>query len=280
MKPHFRIVQFSSAPEFKEFVNVAVLVVDEKPRLLVDEAFAKLGCIDPQFDRELLKDWLQDLGDQVRRADPETVDAIVRSSSPQVRASSSFPINPSVGRQVEQALVDLYLKRPSPRTPIATEAQRFYIDSLIERFMTTAHAPFMRVLRRVGPSDFLRPETRQFLKNNSFKVSRVIDGAKKLILIDGLNLGVARVGNRIRAQEIGYAFYSMASVRTKVRELESRDLVRTAILFNHTRAVGDPKLEYAVESLRRDSDLLVDADTSDDMVKFEQAVQDADPVLQ
>ena len=159
---------------------------------------------------------------------------------------------------VERMLIETYLRKS--RKARAAESQRHYIDTLLDGLLKDrVHVSPKPFLKRATPRDFLSDEARKRLVSNGFSVSRVLSAQRGLVLLDGLNLGASEAAARNRAQEIGYAYDAMQSVRKYLRDVESKELFRASVVFHGERMEQNPKLAYAVRNLRRDSDLVIDA---------------------
>lgn len=258
MRAHYRVVRFSPAPEFVEPVNVALLLVDEKARLLRDERFSKLECVSGETDLGLLRFWLEQADEELREGKPEDAHRVLSGRSGQVFLGEPREVVGGFSEDVERMLVESYLRKS--RKARAAELQRQYIDTLLDGLLKdkvrVSPKPF---LKRATPRQFLSEEARKRLQSNGFTVSRVLNAQRGLVLLDGLNLGASEAAARNRAQEIGYAYDSMESVRKYLRDAEAKDLFRASVIFHGERMASNPRLEYAVKSLKRDSDLVIDA---------------------
>ncbi|MDR3378522.1 MAG: hypothetical protein P4M10_07540 [Verrucomicrobiae bacterium] len=257
MKPHYRVVRYSPAPEFVEPVNVALLLVDEHARLLRDDRFPKLECVSGETDVGLLSFWLEEIEEEIRRSNPEDAHLVLTGRTSQIALGDPREIVGGISDDVEQMLIDSYLRKS--RRVRAAESQRQYIDTLLDVLLKEkVHVSPKPFLKRATPQQFLSDEARKRLQSNGFTISRVLNAPHGLVLLDGLNLGASEAAAGNRAQEIGYAFDAMESVRKYLREAESKDLLRASVIFHGERMEANPRLGYAVRSLKRDSDLVID----------------------
>jgi hypothetical protein len=263
MRAHYRVVRYSPAPEFVEPVNVALLLVDEKARLLRDEKFSKLECVSGETDFGLLRFLLEEAEEELRRGKPEEAHLVLSGRTGQVVLGDPREVVGGFSEDVERMLIESYLRKS--RKTRAAESQRHYIDTLLDGLLKDKlHVSPKPFLKRATPRQFLSDGARKRLQSNGFSVSRVLSAQRGLVLLDGLNLGASEAAARNRAQEIGYAYDAMESVRNYLREAESKDLFRASVVFHGDRMATNPRLEYAVKSLKRDSDLVIDARNAGD----------------
>lgn len=256
MKPHYRVLRFSPAPEFVEPVNVALLVVDEKPRILHDNTFAKLECVSGGTDLEMLRFWLRSFQEEIESEKPGDPRSVIAKSSGQFSLGEPREIAGVLTPKLEKTLMVAHLQRA--RYAKRAEAQRHYIDTLLDHLILSGLGMSGEGFRkRVSPDQFLSPEVRRHLKSNGFSISRVYPAKRGLVLLDGLNLEADEDTVKRRAQDIGYAYHAMESVKGALRDFEGKELIRTAIVFRPDLAKKSPKLEYAVESISRESDLVI-----------------------
>ena len=272
----FRIVRYTPAPEFIEPVNIAILIIDRRPRLILDSSFPKLSCAVPRCNLEPLRFLLEWLDAEVRECTASTAHLRITQHSSQMQVSDEKTLTRGITRDLEGELIGLYLKRHT-RTPDQTE-RRIYIDTLLDRVVETELGlRHVQMLKRASPQDFLSSSAYDHLRSNGFKISRVISGTQKLILMDGINLQLL-TGNylRTRTQEIGYAFFAMGSIKRELPQLESRELIRASFVFNRETADLDPKSEYLLETLNRDSDLRIDPHLPEDRNRLRELIITAD----
>jgi hypothetical protein len=107
----FRIVRYTPVPEFIEPVNVAILIIDRTPRLILDVSFQKLCCAVPRCNLEPIQFWLECLDAQVRDCTAETAHLAITANSSQMQVSEAKVVTGHITIELESALIDLYLKR-------------------------------------------------------------------------------------------------------------------------------------------------------------------------
>lgn len=122
----FRIVRYSPAPEFIEPVNIALLIIDQHPRILHDDSFSKLSCAVPRCSHSAIRFWLDELRERVSICRPNEAHLAVTSGSSQMQVSESKALPSPLTKTTEGHLVELYLKRHL-RRPHGQE-KKSYID--------------------------------------------------------------------------------------------------------------------------------------------------------
>ena len=140
-----------------------------------------------------------------------------------------------------------------------------YIETRLHEFITDKIGiPDAPLLKRASPKEFLSPSVMDHLKSNGFKVARVLSGRDNLLLIDGITLGsIDPTVVQQRATQIAYGYYRINQVRETIAKYERRNLYRSVVLFHQNGPQGqvNPHEEYALEVLKRDSDMLVSAES-------------------
>lgn len=271
MNPHFRIVRFSPTPGLNEPVNVALLLVDDKARLVTDTEFQKLACIAPRFNVRLLRFMLDELGHELMRVDPEEAHTFLATRTAQLQVGEPQQFTRPLPRDFESKLIEAYLRR-NQRPSRSTDRHMQYVDTLVDDALAKLAFDTSFLLNRARPKDFLSPQSVALLPAKSIKFSRVLSNDHKIVLMDGLNLAVASKPHlRQRAAELGYGFFSIGNVRSQLQAIEGKPIVRASFVFNRPPE-ADPEVEYSINLVERDADLKIDAATQANLGELKQTL--------
>jgi hypothetical protein len=278
LTPHYRVVRFSPAPELHEPVNVALLLVDEKARLITDYVFQKLHCVAPRFNSKLLQFLLEHVQEELHSIKPEEAHIFLSAQTAQLQVGEPQRLTRGTSKDFEAHLIDLYLKRPT-QVHKPGESHFRYVDTLLDEALTKVSFDAGSLIKRAHPSDFLSPDSISLLASKTMKFSRVLNGNRKIVLLDGLNLAVASKQQlKQRASEIGFGFYTMGKVRGRIESIEKKALVRAAFVFNQPATI-DAELVYFQELIRRDADISVQSDTGHNLMALGDILQSANSGL-
>ncbi len=271
--PHFRVVRFSPVPECVEAVNVAVLILDSHPRLVSDFQFEKLACVAPSFNPEALRVWLESAAEEIKAGSIDDITQRLTARTAQIELSRQHFIGRDVPRDLEENLIDVFLKKQRRLTK-QSEPHIHYVETLIQAMIEPANIQSGRVLKRAKPENFLRSESLKLLTTPSIRFARVIDSPRSLVIMDGLNLAVtSRSQLRQRASEIGIGFYSFGDAKREIENIEQKKIVRTAFVFNRPTDI-DTELAYYIEQVSRESDVRVDSSVENDVLRFQQLLHE------
>ncbi len=273
LKPHFRVVRFSPVPEIQEPVNVALLFVADHARLVSDFEFQKLGCIAPNYDKAMLRFWLEDIAEDLANIKPQDAFAHIASRSPQIQVGDTHWLTQQLSPAFESRLVDIYLHR-DPRRSKHADNHIHYVDTLIDDAIKNPAFDATGMLRRIKPDKFLSDTSLKLLGSvGNIHFSRVKNGTNKIVIMDGLNLSVASKAQlSSRAATVGTGFYIFGNSRARLEQIEQKKIVRAAFLFNRPQT-GDPEISYLADVIRRDSDLLVEPETGKNVAEIQRELQ-------
>jgi hypothetical protein len=272
LKPHFRVVRFSPVPEVQEPVNVALLFVEDKARLVSDFEFEKLGCVAPSFDKSILRFWLEDIRETLSSVQPEDAYTHLASRTAQIQVGPMHWLTRKLSPEFELRLINNYLRR-GHRHNAPSERHLQYVDSLIEDEISKVFVKTGRLLKRARPETFLSPQSLNLLSAKNIRFSRVLNGTKQIVLMDGLNLAVtSRAQIKQRAAEVGYGYYTLGISKNQIEQIEQKSIVRAAFLFH--RPIGsDPEIDYAANLMSRDADLLVEPESGKNVAEVQKILQ-------
>jgi hypothetical protein len=91
------------------------------------------------------------------------------------------------------------------------------------------------------------------------RVARVINGATKLVLIEGLDMRIASGGSiQKHAEKIAYNFFRFGKVSSLIQHTEHRELVRATLTFGE--ANDSDRVAFARALADRDSDVVSSAE--------------------
>jgi hypothetical protein len=255
----FNVIRFTPDPEEVEPANVALIFWGDKPMLVYDDSFPRLACLSPGFDSQLVKYELDDLADRLRESDPKQALRMITGASSQFQVSESkrlFRGHPDA--QALRVLREAYLLKRKPGHG-SNAATRTYVDSQLQAFLAeTLQVSEQRMLRRATPAEFLDPAVYARLKDNGFKISRVINSPRRLVLIDALPLTLSTLQVEQRAQRIASAYYRLAQLKDDIRRVENRDVFRATVLFGAEAIEMTSRKGFAATMVERDSDEVVD----------------------
>jgi hypothetical protein len=269
--------QVLADPEVNEPINVALLGLDNRARLLTDKEFPKLACVSPRFDTNTLQFWLKQVQDELGSIKlgsikPEEAPAYLASRTAQIQVGEAQHFTRTVSKDFEDKLIDVYLRRQT-RPHRTGDGHQQYVDTLLESSLEKLSVGKGAMRRRARPEDFLSAEALKIVPAKNVRFSRVLNGSKGLVLVDGLNLAVtSKAQVRSRAMEIGFGFYTIGSVKQQLQNLERRSVVRAAFLF-HKPGLLDPELGYSVEQLTRDADVMVNPDSGENVKELSEILK-------
>ncbi|HEY5911338.1 MAG TPA: hypothetical protein VJA21_12115 [Verrucomicrobiae bacterium] len=267
LTPHFRVVRFSPTPEINEPVNVALLVIEEKARLVTDKEFQKLACVSPRFDTKILRSWLEQIQDELSDVTPEEAPAFLASRTAQIQVGEPQRLMDKLASSYESKLIDIYLRRQT-RPHKTGDSHLKYVDTLLENALKKMSMGASHMLKRARPSDFMSQESLNLIAAKNIHFSRVLSGSKRLVLMDGLNLSVASKSQiRNRALDIGFGFYTFGTAKDRLERIEKREIARVGFIFQEPSML-DPELSYAVEQVHRDSDMMVKPSAGENVDKL------------
>lgn len=272
LKPHFRVIRFSPVPECIEAVNVGLLIMDSRPRIVSNYEFEKLACVAPYASAPVLRFWLQSAAEEILKLSPEEVPAFLSSRTSQIKLGRENFLGREVGEDLERKLIHTFLCRPQ-RPSRASEDHIQYVDTLISGIVGAADFLYGDLLKRAKPAKFLSGESLGRIESKSIRFSRVLVAPRALVIMDGLNLSIAsRTQLRQRAAEIGYGFFTFGQEKIAIERIENRKILRTAFLFNKPPEM-DRELEYTVSLVNRDADMAVDAGSTREVFDFNQRLR-------
>ncbi len=252
----YNLVQFSPLPEEIEFINVALILWGDRPRIVFEDSFPKLRCIAPNFDTELLEVSLHGLDRTLQAASVAEAHRVVNAYSAQLRAVEARPIHGSI----DDAAVVLrrrFLSRPQRAESIQAQESRVSDDEEgLDRMLGALGVPQHMLIRHAKPADYLTRPVMRRLGSNGFRTARVINGRRHLLLLDGLFLGGSGAALTQRVGKISFGFYRMGEVRSAVEDIEHRKLARVLVLMGKDNET-DPHVQF----VHRDLDLLEHAST-------------------
>lgn len=257
LKPHFRVVRFSPVPEVTEHINVALLVVADRPRLLVDVEFQKLGCVAPQFDATMLRFWLESIQEELRRIAPANAATFLATVSSQFALGEPQVLVRSLDQKLETRLIDLYLRRH--RASPQQKGDRQQIESLLDTALKALELDPSRFLKRARPDQFLSSESRKILQTEEIQFARVLNGRNGLVLMDGINLHANKAHLCQRTSKVGASFFVVGQKKQPLEVSEGRKIIRAAFVFDGV-VETDPEVQYAVAQLQQHSDVFVKED--------------------
>lgn len=260
MNTKYQVIQFSPVPEQAEFINVALLLHDG-PRIIYDKSFPKLGCIESGFNKTLLAEYLLFWENCLQSSMP--VDAFQKelsSSSSQFTIGRENLIYGPIDTQLEKSLMERFLshgnrdkKRGRYDKYVATKIDDYIYSILDRRYIDPSS-----ILKQAPPRRFLSREAYQCLGSNGFKVARVINGLKDLVLLDGITIGSKHDPKRAqeRATHIAYMFFRLKKIKSEISRIEHRSVHSAALIFDDEEPHRDPHAEFAIQVLERETDML------------------------
>ena len=272
LKPHFRVVRFTPVPEIQEPVNVALLFVDNKARLVSDYEFQKLSCIAPNFDKEMLKFWLEDIAGDLESIKPQDAFSHIASRSAQIQVGNTHWLPQKLSSTLESRLIATYLQKEHRHNKHA-ENHLQHVETLIDDAIRNPFWDMSGVLKRAEAKNFLSPAGVKLLATKNIHFARVLNGTKKIVLMDGLNLSVASKSQlRMRATTIGAGFYAIGNARKELEQVEQKEFVRAAFVLRRPQT-DDPEIAYLANVLGRDSEFLVEPETGKNVAEIQRELQ-------
>ena len=261
MNSSFSVVRFSPDPEEVEYVNVAVLVWFGSYELVIDRRFPKLNCVASGVSARLLREQIEYITQLLADVHPERLPEKARAMSAQFEVSKprELVLQPphSVDERVRELLRKRYLAKPRATHTDASETIDVRTATLVERFMGGLAIPTNKLLKRATPEEFLPLAVARKL-TDTMKVTRVINGAQDLVLLEGLDLAKFPAAYaQQRAEQVAYNYYRLGKLRDELRQLATRQMHRAVLVFGEAM---NEKTEFAIELVKRDSDYVVATD--------------------
>lgn len=254
----FSVLRYTPDPEDVEPVNVALVLWQDPPELLIDPKFPRLACLAEYADPDVVRFYLDDFGRRLGRPEHGA-----RALSSQFQVGDRKRIVAPLTEATLEMLRNKYLRKHRPalarfETIRAGHEQR--VESVLDQLLVTRlHIPDGFVLRRASPKEFLSPQVFDRMGGNGFKVARAIRGPHDLLLVDGVNVGQRNFEQaQVRAQNIAAGYFKLNRVRDDLLRLEGRRMQTATILFGHAPPKRATKQEFLVTMLKTFSDHLME----------------------
>jgi hypothetical protein len=277
MTATYRLVYFQPDPEDGERVCVALLFNTERDtELLYDPAFPKLKCLAPRTDSGLVRFYLEDLEAGVRRS-PSDISSLIRHHSPQLTTSEARRSAWPLGEKARSYLMRRFLTREVGQT--ATLSVATVKDEKIDLVKEHIGDLLRKVSRR--PSDDIREDANsQWVLGrnlpNIAPVAFAVRTSRVVILIDGVDLSVLSTkGALSRVNRVAHTFWQYG--RVQQMGVDNTPPKRVGIVLNGTTSPGASYRDthdFALHQFAKEADLAVDAASSDDFRKLEDALRE------
>ncbi|HMJ15109.1 MAG TPA: hypothetical protein VK524_27030 [Polyangiaceae bacterium] len=257
MSEQYSVVRFSPTPEQTEHVNVALLFSDPRFGLVYDQKFPKLTCIAPDFDKGFLIEYLMAVVATAGARDFSLAATTVRQAGAQFQMTRARELSAPLTAELVQNLTRVHLSRAKHTHKGETSIERRRIerklDVILNRYGGADH-PWIK--KHARPSDYLTEDVRAHLKDERFRISRVVSTQKQLIAIDGLDIRWESHTIERRALAISFAFDMLTRVKELVQASEQRDLYLGAVILGDSEP-SSAKQDHAIDILRRYSNAVV-----------------------
>lgn len=268
---YFRVVRFSSVPEYREPINVAILLVDNRARLVFDRQFPKFAGMSPDFSAYMLAGYLDKANQELQKIDPVDSHVYLSSLTSQFQIGQMQRIFSPITNRIERMLVELYLRNPI-RKSYANDPRDGSDDCLVDEVLEDIALDQAFLRKRVKFSEIISLKTPHYLDIGSVEISRVINAANRIILIEGLNFGVSDFNSVIvRWASIGSTYYSLRNLQFEIKKEESMQLITVLILFNYNKQCS-AKTEFLIRQINENVDLICIPETKEGMDQIKKLI--------
>lgn len=276
----YQLIYFQPDPEDGERVCVAVLASGSgQVELLFDQQFPRARCIAPSLRPEILRSYIEALGKELRSTPSERLVALGRFA-PQLVASEErlvkWPLNDKLRLRLldrfvrhahgtaELSEVRYEMEKPRNERIIQEHLQQLVLQfSVRERGFVLGAKPLDVVGRRVKN---IRP------------VPLAIHGPNSVLLFDGVDLTLGTGVALARITKVVHTFWQYG--RISQEELPSRRIQRIGVVMNGAVNADRSYREahdFAIDQFGKESDLTVDASSSEDKNRLERLLRGALP---
>jgi hypothetical protein len=268
----YRLIYFQPNPEDGERVSVALLFqANGDVELLYDPHFPKLKCLAPHVDLGLIRLYLDDMTDRLKRQ-PSNVDSIVGGQTAQLVASEIRKVSWPLSNEERVYLMKRFLSKEGHLWSSNDLAKTEKSDQIKE------HLKALLERAKIGKEELRENASPEWILGR--KVPRIKPVALALrkkngvLLIDGVDLSVLGTkGTLSRVSKVAYTFFQYGRLRQL--SFDRPELKRIGVVLN---GVSDPGSEYrdthdfALREFTQEADLAVDGTSASDLNKLQAAL--------
>jgi hypothetical protein len=240
-----------------------VLLEEEHGRrysVLYDAKFPKVHCIAPHAEPELIKFYLDDLDDALRRSGDDPI-LTLRRYGPQLIASDERLVSLPITESTKQRLLERFVEPCDvQRAQLAPgEARTRPKDKFAEHIglFVAKYVPHREILRDAGPKEMFGYAMADF-----GTIAIAVRKPRRTIMIDGVDLQLmSRKGVISRATEVSYKFWRYGRLRSEESTLVQTPFSRIGVVFDgptlRTKAYYHAH-DFALHQFEKDADIAVD----------------------
>lgn len=268
----FRLLYLQPEPEVGERVCVGLVFddPDRAPSLLFDPAFARVKCLAPTIDVNLLRFYLMDMQDNLRDSAHSTL--ALKSYGPHFVTSAPRQLAVTAPDDVRQRLFERFVTR-STGVDIALQGEANGVadkpagetERLIAEFISErTRGASGRIVENATASKIIGFEPSVTIK----PVAAALVGRSSVVLIDGVDLRHSRPPASInRVNRVVHTFWQYGRIEHDDHRLVDlpRKIHRVGLIldgFGSRSRANQEAHDYAMDQFERSSDLKVD-NTSD-----------------
>ncbi len=264
----YRLVYLQPDPDNGERVCVGLLFLDERGRAtcLYDPSFQKAKCVAPGVDLDLVRFYFRDI--ELKVVQGHDLDEVLRDYSPHVVTSKPRAVTAPLTDSVKDHLLSRFAGVETRRATLeAREAKSAELQTAnhIADFVQTIAASVsgVQIVRR--PT--LRELTGVSGSSRGKRLAAAIYSPTRVLAIDGVDLNVMNPQTSVSAtNRIVHTFWQLRRLQNESVSPEA--VLRVGLVIN-----GVPKRDrkvreahdYAIDQLRRESELAVDTSSASDV---------------
>ncbi len=267
-KRNYRLVYFQPDPEDGERICIGLLFYDQDQySLIYDSSFPKLSCIAPRYGKAVLKLYLDELEESLRRASPYDVELTLKKSGPQIITSDIRALLVPLTNAIKQKLLERFVlnnQRHEIFQSSKEDVQKrdYPVQESIAGFLKG-------FLSDSQHNVIFQAKAKQVIGKNLPNVSSVAASVRlpgRIIVIDGVDMKVAtakQVINRVNRVTHTFWEYGRAELDYSLSKIDS--LKRVALVLNgrpqYSFAQKDAH-DFALHQFGNESDLVVTDETT------------------
>lgn len=270
---NYHLLYYQPSPEDGERICVGILASKGRDiELLYDPAFPKLRCIAPEIRPDLVKVYLEDMQEELRRQ-PIDDQLVFRRYSPQFAVSEQRQIKWPLTDSAKRYLIDRFLH--------ATRSQVYALSEIghaaASKADDQAQHGIQEFVRQFTPTDsriILNAAARDVVGLPLKGVRRVALAVRKpseTLLVDGVDLRITTANGAIsRVTRVVHTFWQYG--RYQQESIGWNRIRRIGVVLNgaaHPPASYRDAHDFALDQFRTGADISIDAASAEDRQKFE-----------
>jgi hypothetical protein len=277
----YRLLYFQPNPEDGERVCVGVLLEEEYGRscsVLYDAKFPKVHCIAPHAEPELIKFYLDDLDDALRRSGDDPI-LTLRRYGPQLIASDERLVSLPITETTKLMLLERFvgpcgvaiarLESAAAQTPRKDKFAE-HIGLFVGKYI-----PHCDIIRDAGPQEMFGRAMSDF-----GTIAIAVRRPRRTIMIDGVDLQLMSRGQAVsRANKVAYKFWQYGRLRSDEYSLLQMPFSRIGVVLDgsihRTKAYYEAH-DFALHQFQKEADLAVDTLSGQGTKELEEVLSSTD----